>query len=87
MALTQEQYDKQFKELQEYIFDLLREYPLDKSAVNVLSELVSSKKKDRIEFFERTKGQDVAKVFFDLEDSGTIERYLEVCGFLEYINE
>lgn len=80
-------YKEQFQELQEYAFNVLREYPLDKTAVNVLSALVNSKKKDRIEFFKLNKGEDAMKVYYSLADSGTIERYLEVCGFLEYINE
>ncbi|AAF63076.1 gp47 [Streptococcus phage SFi18] len=37
-------YKEQFQELQEYAFNILREYPLDKTAVNVLSALVNSKK-------------------------------------------
>ncbi|AAD44064.1 gp54 [Streptococcus phage SFi18] len=48
---------------------------------------LTQKKKDRIEFFKLNKDEDAMKVYYNLADSGTIEKYLETSAFLEYINE
>ena len=79
-------YKEQLQELQEYAFNVLREYPIDRTAANVIAALGNANNLDRIEFFKITKGEDVVKVFYGLADSGTIEKYLETWAFLDYIN-
>lgn len=80
-------YKEQLQELQEYAFNVLREYPLDKAAANVIAALENANNQDRIEFFKLNKDEEVVKVFYGLAASGTIEKYLETYAFLSYINE
>lgn len=56
-------YKEQLQELQEYAFNVLREYPLDKTAANVIAALGNANNQDRIEFFKLNKDEDVVKVF------------------------
>lgn len=80
-------YKEQLQEVQQFAIDIIKEFPIDKTAANVLAALANANNQDRIEFFKLNKGNDARKVFHDLAASGTIEHYLETYAFLEYINE
>lgn len=79
-------YKEQLQELQEYAFNVLREYPLDKTAANVIAALGNANNQDRIEFFKLNKDEEIVKVFYGLAESGTIEKWLETYDFLYYAN-
>lgn len=48
-------YKEQLQELQKFAFDIIKEYPIDKEAANVLAELANANNQDRIkcEFFQQ----------------------------------
>lgn len=80
-------YKEQLQELQQFAFDIIKEYPLDKEAANVLAELANANNQDRIKFFELNKGEDTRKVFYDLASSGSIARWLDNYALVAYIND
>ena len=69
-------YKEQLQELQQFAFDIIKEYPIDKEAANVLAELANANNQDRIKFFELNKGEDARKVFHALASSGSIAQLL-----------
>lgn len=79
-------YKEQLQELQEYAFNVLREYPLDKTAANVIAALGNANNQDLIEFFKLNKDEEILKIFYGLAESGTIEKWLETYDFLYYVN-
>lgn len=80
-------YKEQLQELQQFAFDIIKEYPLDKEAANVLAELANANNQDRIKFFELNKGEDTRKVFYDLASSGSIAKWLDNYALVAYIND
>ena len=80
-------YKKQLQELQQFAFDIIKEYPIDKEAANVLAELANANNQDRIKFFELTKNEDTRKVFHALASSGTIAQWLEDYALIAYVND
>lgn len=80
-------YKEQLQELQQFAFDIIKEYPIDKEAANVLAELANANNQDRIKFFELNKGEDVRKVFYDLASSGSIAKWLDNYALVAYIND
>jgi hypothetical protein len=65
-------YKEQLQELQQFAFDIIKEYPIDKEAANVLAELANANNQDRIKFFELNKGEDTGRVFHALAASGSV---------------
>lgn len=80
-------YKEQLQELQQFAFDIIKEYPIDKEAANVLAELANANNQDRIKFFELNKGEDARKVFYALAHSGSIAQWLEDYALVAYIND
>ena len=80
-------YKEQLQELQQFAFDIIKEYPIDKEAANVLAELANANNQDRIKFFELNEGEDTRKVFDALASSGTIAQWLEDYALVAYIND
>lgn len=80
-------YKEQLQEVQEFAVGIIKEFPIDKTAANVLAALANANNQDRIEFFKLNKDNDASKIYHDLAASGTIEKYLETYAFLSYINE
>ena len=80
-------YKEQLQELQQFAFDIIKEYPIDKEAANVLAELANANNQDRIMFFELNKGEETRKVFYDLASSGSIAQWLENYALVAYIND
>lgn len=80
-------YKEQFQELQRFAFDIIKEYPIDKEAANVLAELANASNQDRIKFFELNKNEDARKVFHALASSGSIAQWLDDYAFVAYIND
>lgn len=77
---------KKLQEIQEYAFNVLREYPLDRAAANVIAALGNASNRDRIELLDYYKDESAMKIYYDLVASGTVEQLLETIGFLDYIN-
>lgn len=80
-------YKEQLQKLQQFAFDIIKEYPIDKQAANVLAELANANNQDRIKFFELNKDEDARKVFHALAASGTIAQWLEDYALVAYIND
>lgn len=80
-------YKEQLQELQQFAFDIIKEYPIDKEAANVLAELANANNQDRIKFFGLHKGDDTRKVFYDLASSGSIAKWLDNYALVAYIND
>lgn len=80
-------YKEQLQELQQFAFDIIKEYPIDKEAANVLAELANASNQDRIKFFELNKDEDARKVFHALANSGSIAQWLEDYALVAYIND
>ena len=80
-------YKEQLQELQQFAFDIIKEYPIDKEAANVLAELANANNQDRIKFFELNKGEDTRKVFHALASSGSVAQWLEDHALVAYIND
>lgn len=80
-------YKEQLQELQQFAFDIIKEYPIDKEAANVLAELANANNQDRIKFFELNKGEAARKVFYDLASSGSIAKWLDNYALVAYIND
>lgn len=80
-------YKEQLQELQQFAFDIIKEYPIDKEAANVLAELANANNQDRIKFFELNKGEEIRKVFYTLASSGSIAKWLEDYALVAYIND
>ena len=80
-------YKEQLQELQQFAFDIIKEYPIDKEAANVLAELANANNQDRIKFFELNKGEDARRVFHALAASGSIAQWLEDCALVADIND
>lgn len=80
-------YKEQLQELQQFAFDIIKKYPIDKEAANVLAELANANNQDRIKFFELNKGEDTRKVFHALAHSGSIAQWLEDYALVAYVND
>lgn len=77
---------KKLQEVQEYAFDVLREYPLDRTAANVIAALGNASNRDRIELLDYYKDEPAMKIYYHIANSGTVEQLLETIGFLDYVN-
>lgn len=80
-------YKEQLQELQQFAFDIIKEYPIDKEAANVLAELANANNQDRIKFFELNKSEDTGRVFHALAASGSVAQWLEDYALVAYIND
>lgn len=80
-------YKEQLQEVQQFAFDIIKEYPIDKEAANVLAELANASNQDRIKFFELNKDEDARKVFHALASSGSIAQWLKDYALVAYIND
>ena len=80
-------YKEQLQELQQFAFDIIKEYPIDKEAANVLAELANANNQDRIKFFELNKQEDARTIFYKLASSGTVAQWLEDYALVAYIND
>ena len=79
-------YIEKLREVQEYAFNVLREYPIDKTAAHVNAALDSASNRVRIELFEHYRNESAEKIYYDLQASCTVERLLHVIGLLDYVN-
>lgn len=80
-------YEKELKEVQEFAFDIIKEYPIDKQAPAVLMALADARPVDRNQFFELNQGEDARKVYYEIASSGSIEQWLENHALVAYIND
>lgn len=80
-------YKEQLQELQQFAFDIIKKYPIDKEAANVLAELANANNQDRIKFFELNKGEETRKVFHALASSGSIAQWLEDYVLVAHVND
>ena len=80
-------YKEQLQELQQFVFDIIKEYPIDKKAANVLAELANANNQDRIKFFELNKGKTAREIYYALSNSGSIAQWLEDYALVAYIND
>lgn len=79
-------YIEKLQEVQEYAFNVLREYPIDKTAANVIAALANASNRERIELFNHYRNESAEKIYYDLQASCTVERLLHVIGLLDYVN-
>lgn len=54
-------YIEKLREVQEYAFNVLREYPIDKTAANVIAALANASNRERIELFEHYRNESAEK--------------------------
>lgn len=80
-------YEKELKEVQEFAFDIIREYPIDPEAPRVLLALANVRPVDRKKFFELNQGEDARSIYYKLLNSGSIEQWLEDYALVAYIND
>lgn len=80
-------YEKELKEVQEFAFDIIREYPIDTEAPRVLLALANAHPVDRNQFFELNQGEDARKVYYEVASSGSIGQWLENHALVAYIND
>lgn len=80
-------YEKQLKEVQEFAFDIIREYPIDPEAPRVLMALADVRPVDRNQFFELNQGKDARSVYHKLAHSGSIKQWLEDYALVSYVND
>ena len=79
-------YEKQLKEVQEFAFDIIREYPIDQEAPRVLMALADVRPVDRNQFFELNQGEDARSVYHKLAHSRSIKQWLEDYALVSYVN-
>lgn len=80
-------YEKQLKEVQEFAFDIIKEYPIDTQAPAVLMALANVRPVDRKKFFELNEGEEARNIYYKLLNSGSIEQWLEDYALVAYIND
>ena len=80
-------YKEQLQEVQQFAFDIIKEYPIDKQAANVLAELANANNQDRTEFFELSKGKTAREIYYALANSSSIAQWLEDYALVAYIND
>lgn len=80
-------YEKELKEVQEFAFDIIREYPIDPEAPRVLLALANVRPVDRKKFFELNQGEDARSIYYKILNSGSIEQWLEDYALVAYIND
>ena len=80
-------YEKELKEVQEFAFDIIKEYPIDPEAPRVLLALANARPVDRKQFFELNQGEEARNVYHKLSHSGSIEQWLEDHALVAYIND
>lgn len=80
-------YEKQLNEVQEFAFDIIREYPIDQEAPRVLMALADVRPVDRNQFFELNQGEDARNIYYKLAHSGSIAQWLEDYALVAYIND
>lgn len=54
-------YIEKLREVQEYAFNVLREYPIDKTAANVIAALANASNRERIELLNITSNGSMEK--------------------------
>lgn len=80
-------YEKQLKEVQEFAFDIIREYPIDPEAPLVLLALANVRPVDRKKFFELNQSEEARNIYYKLLNSGSIEQWLEDYALVSYVND
>lgn len=80
-------YEKELKEVQEFAFDIIREYPIDTQAPQVLMILANARPVDRKQFFELNEGEEARSIYYKLLNSGSIAQWLEDYALVAYIND
>lgn len=80
-------YEKDLNQLQEFAFGIIRLYPLDQKAPQVLLALASATPVNLKRFFELNQGDDVWRVYSKLSHSESIEQWLEDHALVAYIND
>lgn len=80
-------YEKELKKVQEFAFDIIKEYPIDPEAPRVLSALANARPVDRKQFFELNQGEEARSVYHKIAHSGSIEQWLEDYALVSYVND
>ena len=80
-------YEEQLKEVQEFAFDIIKEYPIDPEAPQVLLALADARPVDRKQFFELNQDEEARSVYHKLAHSGSIAQWLEDYALVAYIND
>lgn len=80
-------YEKQLKEVQEFAFNIIKEYPIDTQAPAVLMALANVRPVDRKKFFELNQNEEARSIYYKLLNSGSIEQWLEDYALVAYIND
>lgn len=80
-------YEEQLKEVQEFAFNIIKEYPIDPEAPRVLLALANVRPVDRKKFFELNQNEEARNVYYKLQKSGSIEQWLEDYALVAYIND
>lgn len=80
-------YEEQLKEVQEFAFNIIKEYPIDTQAPAVLMALANVRPVDQKKFFELNQGEDARSVYYKLAHSGSIAQWLEDYALVAYIND
>lgn len=78
-------YKEQLQAVQEFAFDILKKFPIDKTATTVLSMLADASNQERILFFELNQGEEARKVYYELAHSGSVAKWLENHSYLASI--
>lgn len=80
-------YENELKEVQEFAFNIIKEYPIDTEAPRVLLALANVRPVDRKQFFELNQGEEARNIYYKLAHSGSIEQWLEDHALVAYIND
>lgn len=80
-------YEKDLNQLQEFAFGIIRLYPHDQKAPQVLLALASARPVNLKRFFELNQGDDVWRVYSKLSHSGSIEQWLKDHALVAYVND
>ena len=80
-------YKEQFQEVQEFAFNIIKEFSLDTTAPRVLMALADVRPVDRKQFFELNEGKTAREIYYALAHSGSIAQWLEDYALVAYIND
>lgn len=80
-------YEEQLKEVQEFAFNIIKEYPIDPEAPRVLLALANARPVDRKQFFKLNQGEEARSVYHKLAHSGSIKKWIEDHALVAYIND
>lgn len=77
--------EKELKEVQEFAFDIIKKYPIDKTAPRVLMSLAEVSPIELNQFFELNKETGASGKYYRLADSGSIKKCIEDYAYLASI--